>query len=363
VNVFKKCNITEEIYNRALVGISTDKKITKEAWLESFPFGMLNDLSSAEDMLRFCESARDAINNNMDCILAVSNRVRDIAILNGIDKSKTIVNYIGTKIADRQIHYSTTSKSDYFKIVYLGSDINNEEKGYPFLLATLSSIRVTDAQKIDIVLTTTNGKEKEIKKQLSRYHSVKVIKGYSHNDLKSILGDAHLGIIPVLWEDNLPQIAIEMVAMGVPVLCSSFGGASELVDCDLFHFKGGDRQELVEKLLFFVNNPDELKKFWEHHKDLKTMKQHWSELEEIYDLQKVSISKIELSLEDYFQLLLENEFLYNELHNHARRTNVIPKKLYRRIGSKLKKVLKYYKINGARKTLQTIKSKLMDSFI
>ena len=27
-----------------------------------------------------------------------------------------------------------------------------------------------------------------------------------------------LSIVPVLWEDNLPQIAIESIAYGVPVL-------------------------------------------------------------------------------------------------------------------------------------------------
>ena len=39
-----------------------------------------------------------------------------------------------------------------------------------------------------------------------------------------------------------------MVACGVPILCSDFGGASELCSSELFKFKGGNENNFVEKL-------------------------------------------------------------------------------------------------------------------
>ena len=39
------------------------------------------------------------------------------------------------------------------------------------------------------------------------------------------------GVVPVLWHDNLPQVAIEMHARHIPLLTSDMGGAQELGNC------------------------------------------------------------------------------------------------------------------------------------
>ena len=111
--------------------------------------------------------------------------------------------------------------------------------------------------------------------------------GYNHNELRTILKNVDLGIIPVLWEDNLPQVAIEMVANGVPILCSSFGGASELCKSDLFKFNGGDEKDFVDKLSVFINNPELLKEYWPNHPPLVTMKKHTEDLEQYYKKIKI----------------------------------------------------------------------------
>ena len=117
-----------------------------------------------------------------------------------------------------------------------------------------------------------------------------------------------------MWEDNLPQIAIEMVAMGVPVLCSSFGGASELCHSDRFIFQGGDEKDFRNKLIYFVENPERIKEFWNYHNGLLTMKEHFENLSEIYGLPEKPEGKV--SLEDYALLLEENEFLYRNFGNN-----------------------------------------------
>ena len=73
-----------------------------------------------------------------------------------------------------------------------------------------------------------------------------------------------------------------MVAHGVPILCSSFGGASELCASDLFKFKGGNEQDFIEKISMFIRNPRLLDEYWLNRKKLTSMKQHITELEKYY---------------------------------------------------------------------------------
>ena len=91
-----------------------------------------------------------------------------------------------------------------------------------------------------------------------------------------------LGIVPVLWEDNLPQVAIEMAAYGVPVLSSDLGGASELTCNKEFVFKAGDISECKAKIVQFVNCPEKLKEYYDDFPGLTTMKQHIDELWKYY---------------------------------------------------------------------------------
>ena len=51
-----------------------------------------------------------------------------------------------------------------------------------------------------------------------------------------------------MWEDNLPQVAMEFKAMGIPVFASNRGGASELTEKTDFRFIAGDEEDFINKL-------------------------------------------------------------------------------------------------------------------
>lgn len=312
-NVNRQLHMRKEMSNRGKFNVWNRENYDEFKWIESFGFDKLDDIADKEKYIEFTKLATESLNRNMDIILAVSERVREIAIDNGINKDKVITNYIGTKIADFQVKQSTAKDSEYLKICFLGNVIGYEEKGYPFLMKALSNLDEAHASKIDLVLTTTNGNEEQMKSQLSKFHSVNIIHGYTHNDLKWILKDVHLGVIPVMWEDNLPQIAIEMVAFGVPILCSTFGGASELCDSDLFKFEGGNEREFLSKIVYFEENPEKIKEFWKFHHGLTTMKKHFDELSHIYTLPEKPVATI--TVEQYSKLLDENDFLYQNFGN------------------------------------------------
>ena len=303
-------NIADATYDRGLFNKDPKLCYSKKKWVDNFGLSILDEETDEKNILNFSRTAIEKINKYCDNILAVSKRVFEIAEDNGFDTSKMLVSYIGTKVAEHQIGHSAYEVKDKLKLVFLGNDINFEEKGYPFLLEALSELESDYASKIDIVLTVRQKEHAEIYSMLSRFGSLKVINGYTHNDIPDILRGCNLSIVPVLWEDNLPQIAIESVAYGVPVLASTAGGASELCDSKMFSFEAGNKDDLLNKIRHFVDDPNALSEYWRHHHGLVTMEEHWKQLMQIYSLHS---NEVNMSIENFRNLLKENAFFTTTL--------------------------------------------------
>lgn len=302
-----RSNLAMETYKRGLFGLDPKDCISQNRWIKSFGFERLDEDVSTDKILDFAKTATQKINKNCDDILAVSKRVYEIAAENGFDENKMSVSYIGTLVASKQVGHATAEVSNGLKIVFLGSDINFEEKGYAFLLDTLSKMDIKYVSKIDLLLTVRQAEHAEIYTMLKNFRSLNVVQGYTHDDLEWIFKGAHLSIVPVLWEDNLPQIAIESVAFGVPVLTSTAGGAKELCDSELFRFECADSDDMLKKIMHFVDYPEDLKEYWKHHHGLVTMKQHWEELSKVYGISRKGT--VTLTTEDLNFLIKENNFL------------------------------------------------------
>ncbi len=316
-------NFSSEIYGRGKFGVDPKKCYSAKKWIENFGFEKIDEFATADELVDFSKLAVKEINENCDAILAVSKRVYDIAEDNGFDTSKMLVSYIGTKVAEIEKDHSITEPSNpdkpaedrpensSFKIVFLGNDINFEEKGFPFFIESLQTLDIKYAGKIDLVVTVKQKEHYELIDAFSKFKSLKIINGYTHDDLPNILSGCDLSIVPVLWEDNLPQIAIESVAYGVPVLSSSAGGASELCTSELFKFKAGDTADFLSKLCFLMDNPKCLDEYWKYHSKLVTMKKHWGELKNIFfgDSQEFLNSD-----NDFYYILRERQFLHDQIN-------------------------------------------------
>ena len=368
-NYKRRSDISIELYSRAVQGASREETIERKSWIEQMNFNRLDQLSTQGKLTDFNQKAVEVLNKNMDVILAVSNRVKKLALDNGFTAQKVQTSYIGTRIADYVTqNHPVGLKGSYFKLGYLGSDIYVVEKGYQFLMETLGAMDPQLAAKVDLFLTTTNGDAKAMKAKLSHFHSVTIKKGYRHSELKDMLHDVDLGVVPVLWEDNLPQIAIEMVAMGVPVLSSSFGGASELCDSPLFKFQGGSKEDFLAHLTRFINNPQELGEYWKHNRPLVTFNQHWAELERIYNL-KPHPESVSVGYEDFVLLQRENDFLRKNFsdfrYDYDQIRNSLSFKLGRMITfvpRNVRNLYKYERVHGAKYTIGKVASKLKALF-
>ena len=310
VKACKNRSYDSEMIDRAKFGHGNAANFSYIEYVNAFGFNKLTKDASPEEYINFTRLATQKLNANMDVILAVSERVKRLAIGRGFDSQKVITNYIGTKIASYQIGCSAYQVGDYLRIAFLGSNLHYVEKGYPFLLKALASLDDETKSKIDLVLTMQNSNEDPIvKKKLKGFHEVEIIHGYRHSDLHTILNGVNLGIVPVVWEDNLPQISIEMVAMGIPVLCSNAGGASELSTADELKFEAGNIEDFCKKLKAIVDDSCLLDKYWEGHLGLETFKEHIRKLMIIYGFNMGESSQIVLSDKEYQSLRVERNFL------------------------------------------------------
>ena len=227
------------------------------------------------------------INNYVDSVLAVSNRVRDIAIAMNINKDKISTCYIGTEIANKVKHPMLhRTNNEFFKIAYMGYFY--KIKGFDFLIDALGKLPNEISEKLDfecyakINSEDDNKKVELVEKLNNKLHSSKHFNGYTHNDLERIHSEIDLGIVPVIWEDNLPQVAIEFVADGVPILCSNLGGAQELSNSKYFVYEAGNTKDFIEHLKYIINNRDTLQDYFNQVGKLTSMKEHINELQKYY---------------------------------------------------------------------------------
>lgn len=223
------------------------------------------------------------INKYADLILAVSDRVRDILVLIGYDKHKIKVSYIGT---DQYALYSESvdvARRQKFKIAYMG--YMRQDKGFYFFLESLANMPFSMTKNIDLVVAARSeeyGRQRlfELSK---KFKSFSYYNGYNRDQEDDILDGVDLGVICPLWEDNLPQVAIEMHCRGIPILTSDVGGASELhKKNEDFIFKSGDVEDFILKFTKIFKGEVDLSQYYKNRLRPLSIEEHIHKLVDMY---------------------------------------------------------------------------------
>lgn len=166
----------------------------------------------------------------------------------------------------------------------------NREKGFYFFLDALEKMPDKMANSISVKVVARHDKKQKsqeverLKRLETKFKKIELINGYTAVNQKELLADVNLGIVPVQWEDNLPQVAIEQIAYGVPILVSDLGGAREIVKDENFIFHATDTCEFMKKLSAIQNNRQYLNAFWNVERRLVTMQEHINELLNTYGI-------------------------------------------------------------------------------
>ena len=264
-------NRVSQVYGRKDIMFSTDTDLIKD---------------SSEKYKKYREGNVRLINKYFHKVLAVSNRVGEICIEDmGIKSELVETQYISTKFEQKPIKKYTKSDGS-ITIAYLG--YTRKDKGFFFFKKCLKNAPDHLAKKIRVVIASSMGHNDLLYKleQISiKFKGFTVYNGYGHDSMGKILKTVDLGVVPVLWEDNLPQVSIEMKSFGVPVLASDRGGASEISSVknrQYFRFKSNDANDFWSKVEQFIEDPKRLKDYWFDAPSLISAAEHAESISAIY---------------------------------------------------------------------------------
>ena len=238
----------------------------------------------ADQFAKFRLSNVNYFNKYIDRIICVSHRVQEICTQMGIDRRILQTLYIGTAVAANQyMEPSCNSDRQPFSIVYIG--YMRRDKGFFFFLDAMEKMDSQLSKNISIVVAARKESDDAYERLMAlknKFAEITYYDGYTKDNIRSILSGVHLGVVPVMWEDNLPQVAMELKAMGIPVLASTFGGASELSTAKEFKFAGGNINAFLYKIRILHENKALLKKYFEKSWKLFTVQEHCEQLMSLY---------------------------------------------------------------------------------
>ncbi|PRY23005.1 glycosyl transferase family 1 [Aliiruegeria haliotis] len=227
------------------------------------------------------------MNENCDRILCVSNRVGEVAAKFGLDPALLETSYIGTQQAD--LFEKTEAKPSLVKedgtvtLGFLG--YMRRDKGFYFLMRALKSLPEDLANRINLVVCAKTGEEDAMARlnQVGNHlNDVLHADGYSHNQLDALLERVDVGVVPVQWEDNLPQVAIEMHARHIPLLTSDLGGAQELGNTPSMVFEANSIKSFESRIRDILDGKVDLEAYWANAMPPVSMQDHEAQLLDLY---------------------------------------------------------------------------------
>jgi glycosyltransferase involved in cell wall biosynthesis len=234
---------------------------------------------------------RRLINAGCDRVLCVSDRVRVLAEHYGLDPALLQTSYIGTREAaefERTAPRAGLVRADgTLGLGYLG--YMRRDKGFFFLLDALESLPDEIAGRLHLLVAARRGPAEamaRIEALRPRLAGLRHVDGYGHDDLDDLLGQVDLGLVPVLWEDNLPQVAIEMHARHIPLLTSDMGGAQELAGAAALVFRAGDKADFTARLFDILEGGVSVDAYWQAARPPTSMQRHLAELDAVYGVSR-----------------------------------------------------------------------------
>lgn len=226
------------------------------------------------------------INTHCDRVLCVSDAVRVLAQRYGIAPELTQTDYIGTRAAeifDQTKAAPGLGSQQTLTLGYLG--YMRRDKGFFFLLDALEALPAAMASRLRIVIAARAADRATMARvEALGAHLADVIyhDGYTHDQLEQILEPVDVGVVPVLWYDNLPQVAIEMHARHIPLLAAGLGGAPELGNCADMVFAAGDSASFQARVAALLDGEIDMDTYWSGAMAPLTVQAHLTRLLEIY---------------------------------------------------------------------------------
>lgn len=216
---------------------------------------------------------------NVNALIAVSNRVKEIYVRNGFENNHFYVNHIGNYTAE-----------DDFRLSFSKRDFKNEDEKFNFgFIGNLNYHKGSDlffkiASKSHHNFHIYGGIDSHLMELVNQLPNVTYHGKYQHSDLKNILKNVDIGLVLPIWEDNAPQVVFEFLNSGIPILGTKMGGLPDFINDDNGILFSNNPDE-IEGIIKFLNN-EQLYSFYNrvinNIKGTKKSSEHMNDILSIY---------------------------------------------------------------------------------
>ncbi|WP_341875757.1 glycosyltransferase family 4 protein [Defluviitalea saccharophila] len=179
---------------------------------------------------------------------------------------EVIPNYINIKEFPRM----EVERENRISFLFLGSIV--KEKGVYELIKAISLLNKDEEEKVRFIFVGDGRDLIKVKKLCYEYKINKIVEftGFLRNRQKrEILQKSDVLILPS-WSEAFPYVALEAMAYKMPIISTPAGAMKELViqgkNGFLIPYK--NVEALVEKIKFYINNPEEIIKMGEYNYEI-----------------------------------------------------------------------------------------------
>lgn len=165
--------------------------------------------------------------------------------------------HVPTFINNNSLANNTIKKK---QIVYLGRI--DRTKGVHILLEAIKILQKKSIKDFKCIIAGSG--PDDYRKQLQKYlksnniHNVHFTGQINKAQINDLLKASLFSVAPSLWYDNMPNAALESLAMGTPVIASNHGSFPEIIKnkSNGLLFEPQNIEDLTRKIEFLFNNSD-----------------------------------------------------------------------------------------------------------
>jgi len=215
--------------------------------------------------------------NKVDLFIAPSNFLREKYIEWGVRPENIIYSDYGF---DKK-YFENFKKipSNTIRFGYIGRII--AVKGIDLLIRAFNSLEI-DNFIIKIYGRDTPGLD--FLKGMSNKSHIKFMGSYNNWDIAEVLSEIDVIVAPSIWYENSPLVIHEAFLANIPVITSDSGGMAELVTHEKngLLFDLGDVQDLKEKIMVFLDNPELIEAYSKKVSQVKSIEEDTNLISSLY---------------------------------------------------------------------------------
>ena len=250
------------LYYRAI------RKLFGEAFADRFPI-------KARSIYRKWITNLKPLLEGAKLLIPVSNRVMEIYQQSGIQNNYRVLHIGNMSALDFNDKYQY-KHNDSINIVVLSSVA--EYKGGNLLCKL---IKETNNKLLKVHFY---GRANAEQAQMLEEAGIINHGAYKQNELKEILSNVDLGMVLPIWEDNAPQVVMEMLNNHVPVFATKMGGITDFVNENNGYTFDPFNPIDIENAIEFLNNLNfnDIERMKKSIKRTTTPEEHYLKLMDVY---------------------------------------------------------------------------------